>query len=140
MGFVNEIIAPDEKKNIDFSRIAHPTGMWTFEPNKWCIDRGRDAVFLRVPRRGRPEPEDPLTYAMILRGEVIRLWLFRETERADRLTVRWRLSHMDIPESGSISKSEVLTLLRDALGVYGLHGLEPASLLPQEPFDVECLF
>lgn len=141
MGFVAEFIQDKDKNLVDFQALYHPVpgGHSTFEPKKWCIDRERNAILISVPLIGRYGPDMPDKYALILGGTVIRVDFFENVEVTVPKKVTWKLAGLYHDSSLTLSKDEILALLREALEAYTL-AWRRAPWLDHEHIEIEYRF
>ena len=141
MGFIAEEIQDKDRNLVDFKSLYSlaPGSRSTFDPEEWCIDRERNAIFLFVPRIGRYGPEVPDQYALILAGKVIWVELFSETELSVPKKVTWRLSSLRHDTGITLSKDKILSLVREALEAYTL-AWRKAPWLDHEHIEIEYRF
>jgi hypothetical protein len=139
MAFVNEEIQDKDRHLVDFQRLYDPSGRATFEPREWCVDRERNAVFIRVPRIGRYGPGVADQYALILSGAVIWANLFDEVEVAVSKKVTWTLKSLTHGEHVTLPKDELLALLKEALEVFTLRWRKK-PWVDSEPIEIEYHF
>jgi hypothetical protein len=141
MGFIAEEIQDKDRNLVDFRSLYNPApnGRATFDPQGWCIDRERNAIFLFVPRIGRYGPDTPNKYALILAGKLIWVELFSETELSVPRKVTWKLASLRAVPGVTLSKDEILSLVREALEAYTLKW-KTAPWLGHEHIEIEYRF
>ena len=143
MGFVNEAIRDQDRNLVDFQYLYNPGGRATFEPTEWCIDRERNAIFIRVPRIGRHGPGMPDQYALILSslgfGVIVWANLFNDVELTVPKRVTWRLSGLTHGERVTLSSDDILAMLREALDAFTRRWLK-TPWVDHEQIDIEYRF
>jgi hypothetical protein len=140
MGFVNEVIQDQDRHLVDLQRLYDPNGHATFEPTEWCIDHERNAVFTDVPRIGRYGPGLPDQFALVLPGAVIWAYLFHKTEPGNPKKVTWTLDHLTYGEHVTLSRDEILALVKEALRPYTLRWMKAPWVVTEEPMNIEYRF
>lgn len=141
MGFIAEEIQEKDKNLIDFKSIYDPVpgSRFTFSPREWCIDHERNAIFVSLPRIGRPEPGDPDQYALVLDGAVVGVDLFKNVELTVPRKVTWTLARLHIGKNVTASREDVISILKGALGAY-THAWLSAPGATDEQIDIEYHF
>lgn len=142
MAFVNEVIQEKDKGLVDFEALYSPAPSIYpgFEPSEWCIDRERNAIFIRVPRMGRFGPGVPDRYALILAGNVIWAELFDEVSKvADVKKVSWTLARVYYGDGVTLNEPQIIELLKEALEPH-TRRWRKAPWLADEQIDIEYRF
>ncbi|WP_459873702.1 hypothetical protein [Endothiovibrio diazotrophicus] len=137
MVFVNEIVSEEEVKieNLDaLHKKYNPMGWRKGRPvgfsHSWTIDRDLGSYFIvlcsirEIGQTGNPQPTGKKLCVLKWRGTLIRIVIeldpgssseFKETPFMNI----WNLLEIDAPDA---SRSEVVSILKEALKVYGYRG------------------
>ncbi|MCB1869652.1 MAG: hypothetical protein KDI43_14335 [Gammaproteobacteria bacterium] len=122
MAFINERIPEEEKEKFNFSVSTRPDGskptLW-----KWTIDRERK-VFLVITNivGGGYSGTDPTEYFVLCWNNQLVKFSGNykiSGSKGNGYTLTWRLSEVEIPPAIEEKRSEVTSLIREALDAKG---------------------
>ncbi len=123
MAFVNEYVSAEDKKEIDFSSIsARPYGdpkITPVSPYIWTIDRERD-VFLMWTWHGHEDAHKDNFFLYWWKGTPLGVRM--DKTLIEPRTLLWRRFGLTCPAHLRAEYDEIVTVLKEALTVYGFDG------------------
>lgn len=125
MPFVNERIVPD---SAEAERLGLPALMKRFSqlPGVYyyiTIDREQDAMLTKISRADRDDPSSYGKQLFFLRskGDAATVYLEKDP-MAPFPTVRWRQLGVSIEQGSKFNAERAITILKEALAVFGMTG------------------
>ena len=141
MPFANEIVSdPDiDKHGLDDLMKGYDAWGWrrgrpSVYKHSWTVDHERGVfvkavkTWLEVGPSGRSEPTTKTTWVVDVQGQRAVAILDRAPGSSFRLAdspyrIIWNLIQLDLPPTAALTEALVLSLLKEALAVYGIMGV-----------------
>lgn len=112
MGFVNEILSKNEIKEYQIPNYR------SVKPSICTIDREKNIRLFCYWTD--IDKNDEKYFALIWKDNIVKIIFTQEILEAN--TVRWNIKNISIPKKLELEKNEILSILREAMCVYGFSG------------------
>ena len=147
MAFINEYISEEDIKKYDIRGIWRKFDRCSSDEERdamvgrysWTIDRGLGIFFIPISN-GKEEFSNQKICALWWRGHLLRVTIANMGSEFDHVNrtghITWGLADIWKPEGFHISNSEIISVLKDALTIYQLHGI----WIPMNSYKVDFNF